>query len=147
MDNETKRILEDHEKRLKFIENILKQSQESPETTKNSENILSFQEFASRFKDLTKYEDKAAIIIYYLWRYNNDNFSLSKLSEYNKKVGWESYSNTTVLIKRLKEKHYIEKDKKDVNGNITYRMLLNCKEFIENKLREGDTKINKLYGD
>lgn len=128
--------LEDHEKRLKSVEEALNKLKNNQEEPKWSKNTLSFEEFTSKLKDLTKYEDRAAIIIYYLGKYRNENFSLEKLIEYNKKVGWKSYSNPTMLIKRLKEKRYIEEEKSKGNSEITYRMLESCKEFIEISLKE-----------
>ncbi len=139
-EKEIKQRFEDHERRLRTIEEKLDNSKYTNEINTLMEKTpqISFEKFVSML-NLKKHEDRAAAIAYFLYEYKNENFSLKKLSEYNQKVGWESYSNPTVLIKRLKKKHYIEQIKTE--GEAEYRTLAPCITFIKRKLHKSE-KLN-----
>lgn len=97
---------------------------------------LSFGEFARQKNPKTSLE-KSITIIYYVWKYENRNFTYDDIETHCKKVAWPTYSNPAVLIKELKRKGFIEEVGENSEGKIEYRILENGIKFVENNFKKG----------
>jgi hypothetical protein len=87
-------------------------------------------------KNPKNHEERAATIGYYLWKYENKNFTNDDISSYCKKVSWPTYSNPTMLIRRLKSKGWIEEIEKNSEGKIEYRILIDGIKQVENNFNQ-----------
>ncbi len=82
------------------------------------------------------HEERAITIGYYLWKFENKNFTYDDIVLYCKKIGWPTYTNSTVLIKQLKKKAWIEEGEKNSNGKIEFRVIMDGITQVENNFTD-----------
>jgi hypothetical protein len=98
---------------------------ETHEMTAAIESASSQIPFASFIKDknLQTHEERALSIAYFLWKFENRNFTYSDILRFCNKVAWPTYSNPGVLIRQLKSKGYIEPLTENSKGEMEYRII------------------------
>jgi hypothetical protein len=82
------------------------------------------------------HEERAITIGYYIWKFENRNFTYDDVISYCKKIGWPTYTNSTVLIKQLKNKAWIEEWQKNSNGKIEFRVIIDGISQVENNFKD-----------
>lgn len=96
---------------------------------------VAFAVFAKE-KNPQTHQEKALTVAYYLWKFENRNFTFSDIELYCQKVAWPTYSNPSVLMKQLKSEGYIEPLTKTSKGEMEYRIIQPGIEVVENGFKK-----------
>ncbi len=125
------------EERIKNLEERVKKLEEKVFVKKEFEKVdkIPFGTFAKQ-KNPQTYEERAITIGYYLWVSENRNFTYKDVEEFFQKVAWPTYSNPTMLIRRLKSKGWIEEVGDNSQDKIEYRILEDGIKIVENNFEE-----------
>lgn len=81
------------------------------------------------------HEGRAITIGYYIWQFENRNFTYDDIVLYCKKVGWPTYTNPGVLVKQLKTKAWIEEVGKNSDGKSEFRVITDGISEVENNFK------------
>ena len=100
-----------------------------------SPDKIPFPTFAKSIGPKT-HEERAITIGYYVWKFENRNFIYDDIISYCKKISWPTYTNSTVLIKQLKIKAWIEENGKNSDGKIEFRIISDGISQVENKFKD-----------
>jgi hypothetical protein len=130
MEEEVRKKLEEHEKRIIELEKYLPKKDMKISTEK-----ISFENFAKQKKPIN-HEQRALVIGCYIWKIEKRNFSWEDVKEYCKKATWPTHSNATMLFKGLKKKDLVEEVRKNSKGIIEYRILEDGLNFVENNFKD-----------
>ena len=82
------------------------------------------------------HEERAITIGYYVWKFENKNFTYDDIVTYCKKIGWPTYTNSSVLLRQLKKKAWIEEGEKNSDGKIEFRVIMDGISEVENNFAD-----------